>query len=81
MAGAFSGSSMLWIKRHLPEAYEKTRYFGHLNTFLGMRMTGEFGIDYSNASYTNLFETTVGKSGPSICVKIGIDYRKAAAAS
>lgn len=30
MAGAMSGTSMLWIKRHLPEAYEKTKYFGHL---------------------------------------------------
>ena len=77
MAGAFSGSSMLWIKRHMPEVYEKTRYFGHLNTFLGMRMTGEPGIDYSNASYTNLFETTGGKKWSRyLCEKIGIDYDK-----
>lgn len=77
MAGAFSGSSMLWIKRHLPDAYAKTRYFGHLNTFLANRMTGEFAIDYSNASYTNLFETTGGKKWSEyLCDRIGIDSRK-----
>lgn len=77
MAGAFSGSSMLWIKNHLPEDYQKTKYFGHLNTFLANRMTGEFGIDYSNASYSNVFETTGGKRwSEDICEKIGIDIEK-----
>lgn len=77
MAGAFSGSSMLWIKRHLPDEYKKTKYFGHLNTLLAVRMTGNFGIDYSNASYTNLFETTGGKKwSEEMCEKIGIDYEK-----
>ena len=60
MAGAMSGTSMLWIKRNLPEMYEKTKYFGHVNTLMAYRMSGEFAIDYSNASYTNLFETTGG---------------------
>ena len=77
MAGAFSGSSMLWIKRNLPEAYAKTKYFGHLNTFLANRMTGAFAIDYSNASYTNLFETTGGKKWSTfLCEKLGIDMEK-----
>ena len=52
-------------------------YFGHLNTFLVSRMTGKFGIDYSNASYTNLFETTGGKRWPQeLCEAIGIDLEK-----
>ena len=77
MAGAFSGSSMLWIKRNLPEVYSKTKYFGHLNTFLAQRMTGNFAIDYSNASYTNLFETTGGKKwSDELCNAIGIDREK-----
>lgn len=77
MAGAFSGSSMLWIKNHLPEEYSRVRYFGHLNTFLAHRMTGKFGIDYSNASYTNLFETSGGKKwSEEICGKVGIDMEK-----
>ena len=34
MAGAISGTSMLWIKRNMPEVYAKTKYFGHVNTLL-----------------------------------------------
>ncbi len=81
MAGAFSGSSMLWIKRNLPDEYSNTKYFGHLNTLLAARMTGEVGIDYSNASYSNLFVTT-GKTQKErtwsefLCEKIGIDFEK-----
>jgi xylulokinase len=77
MAGAFSGSTMLWIKRHLPDEYRKTKCFGHLNTFFANRLTGALAIDYSNASYTNLFETTGGKKWSRIlCDKIGIDSEK-----
>lgn len=77
MAGAMSGTSMLWIKRNLPKLYEKTKYFGHVNTLMAQRMSGEFAIDYSNASYTNLFETTGGyRWSEFLCEKTGIDIEK-----
>ncbi len=77
MAGAMSGTSMLWIKRNMPEAYEKTKYFGHVNTLMAQRMSGEFAIDYSNASYTSLFETTGGyKWSEFLCEKTGISIEK-----
>ena len=41
------------------------------------RMCGNFAIDYSNASYTNLFETTGGfRWSEELCEKIGIDIEK-----
>ena len=79
MTGAHSGTSMLWIKRNLPEIYEKTKYFGHINTVLAQKMTGNFAIDYSNASYTNLFETQKGHKGQwsdYLCETIGIAKEK-----
>ncbi len=77
MAGAISGTSMLWIKRNLPDVYKKTKYFGHVNTLMAQKMTGEYAIDYSNASYTALFETTGGfKWSKFLCEKIGIDINK-----
>ncbi len=77
MAGSFSGSSMLWIKNNKRDVYDTTRFFGHLNTYLACRMTGEFAIDYSNASYTNLFETTGGRRwSETICDSLGIDSDK-----
>lgn len=79
MAGAISGTSMLWIKRNLPEIYEKTKYFGHVNTLMALFMTGNYAMDYSNASYTALFETARGYEGQwseELCSKIGIDIEK-----
>lgn len=79
MAGAMSGTSMLWIKRNLPEIYEKTKYFGHVNTLLAQFMTGNYAMDYSNASYTALFETARGYEGQwseKMCSEIGIDIEK-----
>lgn len=77
MAGAISSTSMLWIKNNLPEIYEKTKYFGHVNTLMAQKMTGSFAIDYSNASYTGLFETTRNfKWSEFLCEKIGIDINK-----
>lgn len=77
MAGAISGTSMLWIKNHLPDVYEKTKYFAHVNTLIGVLLTGEVAIDYSNASYTALFETAGSRAWSSqLCEKIGIDRTK-----
>lgn len=77
MAGAMSGTSMLWIKRNLPDVYKKTKYFAHVNTLMAQKMSGEFAIDYSNASYTNLFETAGGyKWSEYLCRKTGIDIEK-----
>lgn len=79
MAGAISGTSMLWIKRNMPNVYDKTKYFGHVNTLMAQRMTGEFAIDYSNASYTGLFETVKGIHGtwsPKLCEAMGIAIEK-----
>lgn len=77
MSGAMSGASMLWMKRYRPELYAATRYFGHINTLLGLRMTGNYGIDYSNASYTSLFETTGGLCwSRTLCELITIDIEK-----
>lgn len=79
MAGAFSGSTMLWIKNNLKDIYKNTATFGHINTFIGYKMTGKYGIDYSNASYSNLFETTKNKVwSEQLCDLIGIDIEKMA---
>ena len=77
MAGAMSGTSMLWIKRHCPDIYKKIYCFGHVNTLLAVKMTGRFSMDYSNASYTTLFETTGGYQwSEELCEIIGIEREK-----
>jgi xylulokinase len=55
--GTYSATSMLWIKEAEPDLFRKVRYFGHANTFLAHRLTGEFAFDWTNASFTGLFRT------------------------
>lgn len=77
MSGSFSGSSILWIKNNDIDTYNSVYKFGHLNTLLGYKMTGEFGIDYSNASYTNMLEINGSKKWSNyICSKLEIDQDK-----
>lgn len=55
--GTFSVTSMLWIKENEPEIYRKAYALGHANTFLASRLTGNFGMDWTNASFTGIFDT------------------------
>lgn len=77
MAGAMSGTSMLWIRRNLPEIYAQTQYFGHVNTLIAYLLCGSFAMDHSNASYTLLYETAgAGQWSQEICQAMGIDMEK-----
>jgi xylulokinase len=55
--GGISLTSALWVKSEEPEIYRRTRCFGHTNTFLAHRLTGAWGMDPSNASFTGLYNT------------------------
>ncbi|MEN3186869.1 MAG: FGGY-family carbohydrate kinase [Atribacterota bacterium] len=47
---SFALCKVLWIKRHQPQLFEKTRYFLHAADYLVGILTGEWGIsDISNA--------------------------------
>ncbi|WHH57322.1 FGGY-family carbohydrate kinase [Petroclostridium sp. X23] len=77
MPGACSLTSMLWIKENMEEVYRNTKYFGHINTFFVQKLTGKFGIDYTNASYTGLFETVQRQEwSEEICKRVDIDMEK-----
>ena len=57
MPGATSITSLLWVREHEPEVYERAAYFGHGNTYLAYRLTRELGWDWTNASFSGLFDT------------------------
>ena len=56
-AGTISITSMLWLKEHEPDVYRQTHVFGHANTFLASRLTKQFAMDWTNASFTGIFDT------------------------
>ena len=76
MPGATSATSILWFRGRRPEVHRKTACYGHINTFFGRKLTGKFGIDYSNASYTGLFETGGGlRWSPRVLEGLDLDVR------
>ena len=76
-AGGISCTSMMWIKDEYPDIYERTYKFGHLNTFMHRRFTGEWLIEPTNASFTGLYETLkVGGWSEELCRGTGIDINK-----
>jgi len=55
--GGISLTSALWVKSKEPEIYRQARCFGHTNTFLARRLTGAWGMDPTNASFTGFYNT------------------------
>lgn len=56
--GGISLTSLLWLKNHAPDIYNrKDVCFGHVTTLVLSRLTGNFLIDPSNASFTGLYDT------------------------
>ena len=57
VSGGSSLSSILWIRDEQPEIWRRTAMFGHTNTYLIKRLTGEWAIDPSTTSITGLYNT------------------------
>jgi len=76
-AGTISGTSMRWLKDNEPDNYRSTKVFGHANTYISKVLTNNFGMDYSNASLTGLFDqvNTMNWS-PALCEIFGVDIDK-----
>ena len=56
-AGGTSAPIILWIKENEPEIFEKTYKFLWPGGFVVQRLTGEFTMEWSRASWTCLFDT------------------------
>lgn len=56
-AGGTSAPIILWIKENEPEIFEKTYKFLWPGGFIVQRLTGEFTMEWSRASWTCIFDT------------------------
>jgi sugar (pentulose or hexulose) kinase len=57
VSGGSSLCSILWIKENQPEIWNATTKFGHCNTYMVKRFTGQWAIDPSTTSITGLYNT------------------------
>lgn len=58
VSGGSSLASILWIRDNQPDVWAETAVFGHTNTYLAKRMTGEWVVDPSTTSITGLYATS-----------------------
>ena len=57
VSGGSSLCSILWIRENQPETWKATAKFGHCNTYMVKRFTGQWAIDPSTTSITGLYNT------------------------
>ncbi len=58
VSGGSSLCSILWIRENQPEAWRAAAKFGHTNTYMVRRFTGNWAIDPSTVSITGLYNST-----------------------
>lgn len=58
VSGGSSLCSILWIRENQPEVWTAAEKFGHANSYMVKRLTGEWAIDPSTVSITGLYNTT-----------------------
>lgn len=56
-ASGTSAPIILWMKENEPEIFKKTHYFLWPGGFVNYKLTGQFTMEWSRASWTCLFET------------------------
>lgn len=72
--GTTSAASIAWIRDEEPAVYAAAARFGHATTFLARRLTGVWGLDWTHASFTGLFETCRRRDwSAELCRAYGLD--------
>lgn len=76
-ASGTSAPIILWIKENEPQVFDKTYKFLWPGGFIIHRLTGEFTMEWSRASWTNLFETGGSKTwSTQLCQRMEIPVEK-----
>ncbi len=63
---------LLWVKRHMPEIYERTQKISMLSDWVLFRLSGEIASDPSNAGTTGIYSLAARDWAPEMARKVGI---------
>lgn len=74
--GMYTATTHLWFKNNEPNLYEKTFKWGSLSTFILHKLTGEFVMDWTQASFSGLFDIKRYEWSREICEKVGLSLDK-----
>lgn len=73
LSTGFLIASLMWVKEHEPENYEKIRYIMLPKDYIRFRMCGEYGTDMSDASSGAIFDTKRRRWAWELIDSLGID--------
>ncbi|MCM3570447.1 autoinducer-2 kinase [Neobacillus mesonae] len=63
---------ILWVKKNIPETYDKIKYVTMLNDWITYRLTGVISVEPSNGCTTGLFDLKKRAWDPGISEKVGL---------
>lgn len=66
-------AKILWLERHLPQAYAKTKWIMQSNGFIAYRLTGVVSMDISQAYGLHCFDMKHGRMDQAMCRELGIE--------
>lgn len=68
-------ASLLWLRKHCPEQYERIRYVVLPKDYLRYRLTGELGTEITDAASTTLMDIRKGEWSTELMEALGLDRR------
>ena len=69
----FTAGKTLWVRKNQPEIWEKARHILLPKDYVRLRLTGEYHMDMSDASGTNLLDVPRREWSRELCESIGLD--------
>jgi xylulokinase len=74
--GMYTITTYLWFKLHYPELYAKTYKWGNLSTFILHKLTGQFVMDWTQSSFSGMYDLEKYEWSVDIYEKAGVDGSK-----
>src|SRR4051794_37114768 len=74
--GMYTVTTHLWFKNHHPELYAQAYKWGNLSTFILHKLTGNFVMDWTQSSFTGIYDVENYQWSAEIYELVGIDRDK-----
>lgn len=74
--GQYTITTLLWFKNNYPDLYKQMHKWGNLSTFILNKLTGTFVMDWTQCSFTGMFDVENYRWSPEIYEKVGIHKEK-----
>ncbi|WP_156858030.1 FGGY-family carbohydrate kinase [Oceanobacillus sp. AG] len=74
--GQYTITTLLWFKNHFQYLYKKMYKWGNLSTYILNKLTGKFVMDWTQSSFSGMFDIEKYEWSAEIYEKVGIDKNK-----